>query len=235
MRALRRTRESRAADGLRAGRPETRVPANVITGLMPSQTRDCHGTHRAERRASGRQRRGAIEGVPDQFRRPVQCDQERLQQRQHFRRRRRRQVRAPVRGSPIFERFAFDLAGRTPHRHGAGETDPSAVRMKKNTANIRWVDIGARGGAAPATFPRTIVEQCLRHVMLHYSPKPVRHVPVVSHLSPEGTDTQPLVVASRVVQGLCLPMFGGGGTAISVKTRARLAGCARLVRARLSM
>jgi len=129
MRALRRTRESRAADGLRAGRPETRVPANVITGLMPSQTRDCHGTQRAER-ASGRQRRGAIEGVPDQFRRPVQCDQERLQQRQHFRRRRRRQVRAPVRGSPIFERFAFDLAGRTPHRHGAGETDPSAVRMK---------------------------------------------------------------------------------------------------------
>jgi len=106
MRALRRTRESRAADGLRAGRPETRVPANVITGLMPSQTRDCHGTQRAER-ASGRQRRGAIEGVPDQFRRPVQCDQERLQQRQHFRRRRRRQVRAPVRGSPIFESFAF--------------------------------------------------------------------------------------------------------------------------------
>jgi len=46
--------------------------------------------------------------------------------------------------------------------------------------------------------------------MLHYSPKPVCHVPVVSHLSPEGTDTQPLVVASRVVQGLCLPMFGGG-------------------------
>jgi hypothetical protein len=123
MRALRRTRESRAADGLRAGRPENAI---VITGLMPSQTRDCHGTQRAER-ASGRQRRGAIEGVPDQFRRPVQCDQERLQQRQHFRRRRRRQVRAPVRGSPIFESFAFDLAGRTAHRHGAGESDPDLV------------------------------------------------------------------------------------------------------------
>jgi hypothetical protein len=161
MRALRRTRESRAADGLRAGRPETRVPANVINRPDAQPNRDCHGTQRAER-ASGRLKRGAT-GVPDQFRCPVQCDQERLQARQHFRRRRRRQVRAPVRGSPIFESFAFDLAGRTAHRHGAGETDPDLVnevsRQDEVAARIPRISAGSISVRAGARrLPRFLVQ-----------------------------------------------------------------------------
>src|SRR5262249_27974343 len=100
----------------------------------------------------------------------------------------------------IFEAFAFDLAGKQRADARAGKADPDLVNevsrqdesLGEDMANIRRIDIGARGGAAPAAFPRPIVEQCLRRFMLHYSPKPARHLPAMSHLSPNGTDTQPL-------------------------------------------
>ena len=56
---------------------------------------------------------------------------------------------------------------------GASEADPDLhtevsrqdESLGKDTANIRRVDIGALGCSTPATFPRPIVEQCLRRVM----------------------------------------------------------------------
>jgi len=99
----------------------------------------------------------------------------------------------------IFEAFAFDLTRKQRADTGAGKADPDLVNevsrqdesLGEDMANIRRVDIGARGGRPPAAFARPIVEQCLRRVLLHYSPKPVRHVLAMLHLSPDGTDAQP--------------------------------------------
>src|SRR5262245_41995429 len=104
--------------------------------FMPSQTRDCHGTQRAER-ASGRQRREAITTAATSS--------------------------APVRGSPIFESFAFDLAGRTAHRHGAGETDPDLVnevsRQDEVAARIPRISAGSISVRAGARrLPRFLVQ-----------------------------------------------------------------------------
>src|SRR4029077_529619 len=103
-------------------------------------------------------------------------------------------------------------------------------------ANVRRIDLGTHGRAAPATLPRPILEQCLRRVMLHYPQNPFRHVPAMSRLSLDGTDTPPVSARHHVWCRVCACSCAEAeGIAVSVKMGVGLAGCALAVRVRSSM